>query len=290
MSPADLLDWTLHRAMSGMPTTWCSTLGARLAPAMGKRTNPADHARALRLIERLRPDWAARPDGAEAAADRLWSNIGRTFAEFAVSHRMLRQGRLSTDGIERLDAAAATGRPIVAIFPHLGNWELSEMQVGFRLPHRVAVIVAPPVSRARAAIAFEVRRKVPLAMLPMSRMVWRQALAALRTPGGCLMIAIDEKAKGRVWGPSLGRPCEVEGNLGKAVRLALTTKAIVVPFYNERLPGARFITHVLPPLELDGAANDPRAVAAGVQRLDAVMTEPIVRLLDQWFMALSFAS
>jgi lauroyl/myristoyl acyltransferase len=285
---ADLLDWSLHSILSALPSRTCSDIGAALSPIMGKKSHPAQHRQALKLFERLRPDWAREPGGCEAAVDRLWANVGRTFAEFSVSHRMLRTGRVTAEGVERLDAALATGRPIVAIFPHLGNWELSEMQIGFRAPHRGAVIVAPPASDARSRIAEKIRRKVPADLLPMSPNVWRQAIAKLKTPGGGIMLAIDEAAENRVWGPSFGRPLRIDGNLGKAARLALMTRAIVLPFYNERLPGARFVTHFLPTLEFSGKSSDDGAVTEAVARMDELMQEPVLRLLDQWYMALNF--
>lgn len=268
--------------MSGMPTDACSALGARLAPRLGKLANPVSHERAVRLFGRL------RPAEAEAGVDRLWANLGRTFAEFAVSHRMLTSGRVGIDGTEHLDAALTSGRPVVAGFPHLGNWELAEMQLGFRAPGRVAVIVAPPASPARAAIAHRVRSRVPATLLTNSRTVWRHGLAKLREPGGIFMIAVDENAAGQVRGPALGRPLRADGNMGKAVRLALATGALILPFYSERIGGAHLLSRYLPPLEVAGDTRDDAAVLDGVRRLNEAIEAPILRLLDQWYMALAF--
>ncbi|WP_131117766.1 lysophospholipid acyltransferase family protein [Lichenihabitans psoromatis] len=288
MNTADRIDWTLHLAMSKMPISLCSSLGARLGFAMGKRKHPLEHQRAVALFRRLRPDLAADPGAYDAMADRLWANIGRTFAEFAVSHRILRSGRVTIDNRDRLDATLSAGRPIVAIFPHLGNWELTEMQIGFYAPHRGAVIVAPPASAARAAIAHRVRSQAPAELLPTSRTVWRKAMERLRRPDGILMVAVDDYANGRVGAPAFGAPPRLDGNLAKAVRLAMMHDAIIMPFHNERVAGSRFMTRILPTFMLDGSADDAGAVLAGIQQIDAVMTEPILRLLDQWYMAISY--
>ncbi|MGA0593620.1 lysophospholipid acyltransferase family protein [Enterovirga sp. CN4-39] len=268
--------------MRGLPTDVCSSLGARLAPRLGKVANPVSHQRATELLKRLEPNQA------DATVERLWANVGRTFAEFAVSHRMLKAGRVAIDGEEHLTAALSSGRPIIALFPHLGNWELAEMQFGFRAPGRVAVIVAPPASGARAVIAERVRSKVPADLLVKSRTVWRHGLAKLREPGGIFMVAADESASGRVWGPSLGRPLRTDGNLGKAVRLALTTGATVLPFHSERIEGAHLISRYMEPIELRGDARDQAAVSEGVRLLDQIIEVPVRRLLDQWYMALAF--
>ncbi len=288
MTRADLIDWGFHLALTGLPIDLCSSIGARLSNAMGRKSYPEEHHRAMRLFARLRPELASDPAACEAAVDRLWANIGRTFAEFAVSHRMLRTGRVAIDGRERLDAILGSGRPIVAVFPHLGNWELSEMQIGFRAPNRVAVIVAPPASTARADIAARVRGRVPARLLLLSPLVWREALANLRRPGGIMMIAADENTNGRVGAPSLDRPLRLDGNLGKAARLAMLTKAVVLPFYNERLGGARFVTRVLPEMEFEGDPKDDAAVSSAVERMDQIFSGPVLRLLDQWYMALAY--
>ncbi|WP_158811579.1 lysophospholipid acyltransferase family protein [Beijerinckia sp. L45] len=288
MTPADRIDWALHHAMTAMPSSACSALGARLAPLMGRRSNPAAHANATALFAALRPDWARDAATLEAAVDRLWDCTGRTYAEFAISHRLIRSGRVVFSGEKHLDAALASGRPVIALFLHTGNWEVSFMQLAFHAPGRAALIFDPPKQTARAAIALKVRRQAPFDLFPMSRMVWRRALGQLQKPGGVLITAADEAVNGAIGAPFFGRPQRSDGNLGKVARLALRAGAIVVPFYNERHRGARFTTHVLAPLEFAGAAEDDAAVAAAVTMLNTIVTPPTLRLLDQWYMALMY--
>jgi lauroyl/myristoyl acyltransferase len=102
------------------------------------------------------------------------------------------------------------------------------------------------------------------------------------------MVAVDENAAGQVWGPLFDRPARPDGNMGKAVRLALTTNALVLPFYSERIAGARLVSRYLAPLELKGDSRDPAAVLDGVHQLNDVIEVPVRRLLDQWYMALAF--
>jgi KDO2-lipid IV(A) lauroyltransferase len=288
MTPADRVDWALHHAMTAMPSSLCSALGARLAPLMGRKANPRAHADATALFAALRPDWAFDPVCLDAAVDRLWDCTGRTYAEFAISHRLIRSGRVAIVGVAHFDQALASGRPVIALFLHTGNWEVSFMQLAFHAPGRSALIFDPPKQAARAAIALKVRRQAPFDLFPMGRMVWRRALAQLQKPGGVLITAADEAVNGTIGAPFFGRPQRSDGNLGKVARLALRTGAIVVPFYNERHPGPRFTTHVLAPLEFGGAADDEHAVAAAVVAIDAAMTQPTLRLLDQWYMGLMY--
>jgi lauroyl/myristoyl acyltransferase len=122
----------------------------------------------------------------------------------------------------------------------------------------------------------------------MSPTVWRQAYAKLKQPGGGIMLAIDEYVGRRVAAPSFGRTPRTDGNLGKAVRLALRTRAVIVPFHSERLAGASLVTRILPLVEPVGDPRDDAAVLEVVGQLDRMMEGAILPLLDQWYMALKY--
>jgi KDO2-lipid IV(A) lauroyltransferase len=290
LTRADRIDWALHLAMTAMPAPLCSALGARLSPIMGRKANPAAHLHARAALAALRPEWGRDPAALDAAMDRLWESAGRTFAEYAVSLRMLRAGRATIAGEADLDAALNAGRPIIALFVHTGNFEMSEMQIAFRAPNRVVVIYDPPKRAARAAIALKIRRQVPCELLPMSRLVWRHTLERLRDPRCIFMTAADEAVDGHIGAPFFGRPPRLDGNLGKVARLAMRTGALVLPFFDERHPGPRFTTHVLPPFDFKGSPNDEAAVRAAVVAMDAAFTPHVLRLIDQWFSALLYNS
>jgi hypothetical protein len=74
------------------------------------------------------------------------------------------------------------------------------------------------------------------------------------------------------------------------VRLALTTDALILPFYCERLAGAHLVSRYLEPLDFKGDPRDQDAVLEGVRVLDSTVEAPVLRLLDQWYMALAFRS
>lgn len=286
MNAAGRLDWALFLALKAMPVSLCSAVGAALSPA-ARLTHAAAHRDAKTLFAALRLDWANDPAALEAAVRRLWACTGRTYAEFAISHRLVRSGRVAIENVETIDRAMASGRPVIVIFVHTGNWELSGMQLAYRYPGRGVAIFDPPKQESRAAIVWSVRRQMPVDLIPMSRMIWRHALTRLRQPGGVLWVPADE-FNGRVAAPFFGRPLRIDGNLGKIARLALRTGAIVVPFYGERHPGLRFTTHVLEPLTFSGTPDDDYAVLAAVQAMDAALTPAVIRMLDQWYMALMY--
>lgn len=288
MTRGDLLDWSLFHVMQALPIDACSGMGGALRDVMGSRAHKVASARARALLTRMRPDLAADPADLDRAMERLWDSIVRTHVEFAASDRMFAQGRAPLEQPAAFDAAFDTGQPVIAMFLHVGNWELAGLHVAYRAPGRTLLIYDPPERQARRAIAERVRGRAPWVMKPMARMVWRAALQQLQTPGGVLLVAADEVADRRVGAPFFDRTPFVDGNLGKIARLALRTGAAILPLWCERLQGAQFITRTLPLVQLSGRADVPGDVLAAVMRLDAVITPPVLRLADQWYMAVEY--
>jgi KDO2-lipid IV(A) lauroyltransferase len=100
---------------------------------------------------------------------------------------------------------------------------------------------------------------------------------------------VDENNDDGMPVPSFGRALDQRGNLGKIVRMAARTGAIVLPSFCERLPGARFRVHLLEPMEFAprtalGAPETERRV----KHLDALFAPVVLRLIDQWFGLLEF--
>lgn len=279
----------LHYAMRALPTEICSDIGARLGSSIGRRGHPVAAARSLAVLARLRPDLA---DAAalETAMTRLWQNVGRTYAEFSVLRRIVREGRVTQSDPAVLRETAADTRPLILCFLHLGNWEVLGEQMARLWPGRITAVVMPPANRAHAFIARRRRRHLPAELIEMDRHVWRVAAERLRRPGGVLWLAADEAYAGRVFAPFLGRVPTADGNLGKMVRLASTTGARILPIYAERQPGVRFVVHALPEIDVTADRRDAAALLEAVVRLDAQLDPIVRRLAEQWYMAIEFGT
>lgn len=281
----------LYRAaftlFEALPSGVASGLGARLS-YFAHRTSPGYNRRAATVFAALRPDWAESPELLEAAVRRLWQHFSRTFGEFPSSHRMIRDGRINIENVERVDEAMASGRPVILTFVHTGNWEMAGIQLAFRYPDRIFAIYDLPAEVHGTDLIHQQRIRAPAQMIRSSPMIWRQVLTRLKRPGAVLWISVDEINTGQATTPFFGQPPRLDGNLGKVVRLAMRTGAIVVPFYSERHPGTRFTTHILPPMRFEGDPADDATALSAVAALDAAFTPPVVRLLDQWFMALHY--
>jgi KDO2-lipid IV(A) lauroyltransferase len=283
-------DLGLFRLMRALPVAAASGIGARLGQSLGRRAHPAAAARVGAALRHLRSDLASDAVALESAQKAFWSNVGRIYAEFCVFQKIAAGGRVGIDAAATFDAVLSAGRPVIVAYAHLGNWESTGDDIARRVPGRICAFAAPPpANRARAQIAAMQRSRSPARVIMTDRMAWRHALDHLESPGGIFYVAVDEVTDGKVTFPCFGREPDMRGNLSKIVRIAARTGAIIAPVYSERLPGGRFCTHVLTPMEFAPRQDiDADETLRRIRQLDAQYDPVVLRLIDQWFGLLDF--
>ncbi len=275
-------DLGLFRLLRALPVSVVSRIGASLGQFLGRRGHPAAAARVAAALRHLLPDFD--PSGLEMAQRRLWANVGRVFAEFCVLDRIVSEHRVRIHDSKALDAILADGRPIIMAYVHLGNWEAIGMHLSSHIPDRMFAFALTPENRVQAQIAAMQRARFPGKVVPVDAMAWRHAIEHLKRPGGILYLSVDEDNESGIPFPSFGRRLDIHDNLGKIVRLAARTGAIILPAYCERLAGPRFCVHFLEPVEFAvDMPYDPDEIMRRMQQLDALFTPVVLRLIDQWF-------
>ena len=279
-----LIKTAVHHGLRLLPIDWCSAVGA-----MGGKTAPARYpesdARARRVFRKLRPE-ASDPAWLDAAMNRLWHNIGRTMAEYAVLDRLWGAGRIEVEGVEHFNAAKATGKPRIIMGLHLGNWEVigpALIQCG----HPVNVVYLRPDSEFEHQIVIKVRNRYGVKLVNPTPFSPREAIRILQKNEEAFGIYVDELARNRVHAPAFGRKLQPTGNIAYVARLALMTGALVLPIYSVRIgERAQFKVNFLPPLDMVDTGDRDADVMANIARIDALI-DPIVKAnLDQWYYVL----
>lgn len=281
-----LLNTGLHYGLRLLPISACSALGGMMGAFAKYRYRESD-VRARKAWKRLRPDEADEAS-TDAAMKRLWRNVGRTMAEFSVLDRLWPSGRIAVTGLEHLDAARATGRPLMFLGLHLGNWETIPVAL-LAQGLRGASIYIVPDNRFDHAVANRARDRIGGAYIKAGRNAAFEAIKFIRRKKQCVLMYVDELARDRVWAPAFGRPLRAEGNIAYIQRLARVAGAIIVPLYSTRVHGqARFEVTILPPLKLIDTGERDADIMANVAMIDATI-DPIIRAhLDQWYYVLDF--
>ena len=209
-------------------------------------------------LHRLMPE---APAGVRRAMAR------QAFEQFALSLLdFLRLGRLDAPalaaavevrGAEHLERARTSGRGVILLSAHLGNWEWGAAWLATR-GTRLSVI-ARPHPHPWVERFFAGRREAHGVAVLRGRPLWPGAAGALRR---------------REWVAVMGDRCCADGSAWAWVAaLARRTGALVLPAVMVRLPAGRFAACFDPPLS-------PDACAAGEHR--AAIEAQLERHPGQW--------
>jgi Kdo2-lipid IVA lauroyltransferase/acyltransferase len=277
------LNLGLFHFLGCLPIEWCSAIGAFLGDANGRTRHRSGRDAAARGYRRLSPVAVTEAE-ADAAASRLFLQIGRVMCEFAVLHRLWPSGRISVAGTENLQAALQAG-PTIVVGLHLGNWEtIAPAVMGLGVQDLLA-FYQPPPSSTDEKIAVTARQRYGVRLLRPTIAATRQALRHLVQDRGTLLIYADDEREGRVLAPLFGRPIPQRSNIVNIVRYAWASGATVIPAYAERLVGARFRVTFRPPVALAPKGDDEAtALSDNVHRIDQIIAPLVLSRLDQWYM------
>jgi KDO2-lipid IV(A) lauroyltransferase len=263
--PVALL-YAFLRVVGLLPLRVVHALGAVLGHAMW-----LTRGRARRIAERnlslvITQDDAKRRHAARASV----VETGKAIAEIAAiwgrpPERALRLVR-EVRGIERFDAAQASGKGLIVAAPHLGCWELLNYWVASRGP--LSIVYRPPRQAALEPLLIKVRGHLPVELVRAAGAGVRALYRRLES-GGMVGILPDQRPKQGegVMAPFFGVPALTMVLLS---RLARSTGATVLFTFAERLPhGAGYRIHVLDaPPEIADADLDVACAALnrGVER------------------------
>jgi len=180
---------------------------------------------------------------------------------------------LEVEGWENVQAARATGHPLLFLTAHCGNWELIATVVhnGGISP---AAVARPLDDPALQKIVVDLRSHFGTTTIARgTRGAARQLLETLRR-GGALAMLIDQDTKvDGVWVPFFGRPAFTPVG---AAEIALRQHAQVLPSFIYRREDGSHLVQFLPALDLP---DDPRdATALMTERVE----EQIRRHPEQW--------
>ena len=252
-----------------LPIDWVSAVGCgcfrATAPFAGgwiRRT--ADNLRAI--------DTDLSPKQARDRALAAWCDVGRTFVEATVLHRMWQAGRVGVVGATVARRAINQNRQIIFVGGHLGNWEIAPVGA-IGTGHVTSALYRAPGNPGLDRLIRSMRQRFGLTLIAKSRTGGTRSAFEAIMAADCLGVLVDEKTVHGVQAPSAGRP------VGAAVRfvdsLAKRTQTPVVFAAVARTGGAHFDLIV----ERFGSHEGPATVAEAV---DAWLMRAIRRQPEQW--------
>ena len=248
------------------------TLGGAVLGWLGPKTSK--HRIVLRNLEIAFPELGAA--AREQLAADAWRSMGRTFAEFPLTHRLAVGGpHLRVEGAEHMDAVAASGRPAVCVGGHFGNWEVMACVLA-QGPLDVAVtyrrINNPHLDRRvveqRAAYGTEL-------LVPKSGAAGARHLLGCLRRGQSVALLNDQKFNQGESVDFFGEPAMTAPGPS---RLAARAGLPILLFSNRREADGSYTVRVEPPFY-------PQSAEDGLRRTVAWTEKTIREAPAQWFWA-----
>ena len=222
------------------------------------------------------------PNATVAERDAL---IRRVFVHFAKSAIDFLRGPVITsetlekvvrsEGWEHMDAAIASGKGVILLTAHLGNWEMLGRYMVSR-GAKLTVIAREPEDPAfggfirslRQSAGFDVKDKGNAA---------RDVLAALKK--GNVVGILPDQNSGDLFAPFFGIPA---GTVAGPALFALRTGAPIIPSYTVRLPDDTYISRFLPPIEVESTGDRAADVQRVMTEANRVLEDIVRQYPDQW--------
>ncbi len=182
------------------------------------------------------------------------------------------------EGVEHMVSARATGRGVIAVGGHLGNWELQAI-ASVPLVGDIASIARPLDNPALD------RRLVALRTATGNAVIYKQkalaqAIRALRE-GRILAVLIDQNVQpgDGIFVRFFGRPaCTTT----VVAALALKTGCAIVPVRCTLKPSGRYRMSYGPPVEWNGSGRRDEDVSALTQHLTTIIEGWVRETPEQW--------
>jgi KDO2-lipid IV(A) lauroyltransferase len=245
------------RALLGRSSLRTAQAWGRLIGRVGWRLSRRDRRRTLAHLEIAFPELPAAER--EAVGRRSFVHLGMTGTECL--HLMRRdcaavREYVDLEGWEHVEAVRSSGRPLLLVTGHCGNWELLASAINCR-GLGMAVIARGANDARLGDPILDLRKRFGTETINRAETGASRRLLTVLREGGALGMLIDQDTpvKG-VWVPFFGRPAYTPVG---AAELALKRGAGVVPCFIARQPDGRHRAVFHPELELPA---DPTAATA----------------------------
>ncbi len=166
------------------------------------------------------------------------------------------------EGRELIDQALATGKGLILLAPHIGNWELAGLYFSSR--YRMAALYSPPNIAEFEAYMIRVRGRLGSELVRGDRRGLTR-LAAILGEGGVAGILPDQspRGKGNAFAPFFGMSVKT---MTLAVRLMQKTGAGALMTYAQRLETGAGFRIVIRPVDPGMFDLDPATAATAMNR------------------------
>jgi KDO2-lipid IV(A) lauroyltransferase len=210
---------------------------------------------------------------------RMWDNLGRVFCEYPhLSGRAIHHSLLTLEGVEHLHAARDSGRPVVFISGHLGNWELLPV-ISSANGMKQHLLYRPANNHVVDRLVAYMRRNYCLGLHAKGMNSARAVTRAMRNKEPVAML-VDQKTNDGIAVPFFGRDAMTTTAVAQFV---LKYDALVLPAHCSRLEGVAFKIAIDSPMVFSKTGDTKADTHAIMTAVNAKIEQWIREDPAQWF-------
>jgi KDO2-lipid IV(A) lauroyltransferase len=273
--------FALHWTFRLLPLDAASRLGGSTARRIGPRLGLSNRAR--KNLRRVFPSLSDAD--VEGYVREMWDNLGRLAGELPHLPKIKvfdddpgrGSRRVETVGLEHLERAKASGKPIIFFTAHIGNWEIGPL-LSMRRGLPLYVVYRSANNRWADRIFLSGRRDVVGGLIPKGAEGARQAIKVLQD-NHALGLLVDQKMNDGIPVPFFGRNAMTAPALAQ---LALRYDCIVLPAWVERRGGAHFQVTIEPPLAFTRTGERHADILAAMTRVNSRIEDWVRQCPGQW--------
>jgi len=184
-------------------------------------------------------------------------------------------------GAEEMQAAADSGKGVLLVTGHLGNWELGALHMARRLPKLSVVTLKEPTPELTEwRSAYRRRFGVETMVIGDNPFVFVDIVKALQRGETVAMLVDRPYADAAEEVEFAGVPALFSSGPATLWRL---TGALVLPVFMPEVPSGRYAPMALPPVQFESRTDAAAEAKLNTQRLAAVFEAPIRERAAQWY-------
>ena len=180
-----------------------------------------------------------------------------------------------TQGLELVDQALSSGKGLILLAPHLGNWELTGLYFSSR--YKMAALYSPPHIKEFEDYMIRVRGRLGSELVRGDRKGLLRLMGILKE-GGVAGVLPDQSPRGKnnAFAPFFGMEVKTMTLVGKLIQ---KTGANVLVTYAERLPNAKGFRIIVTEPEAGVGDIDPAVGATALNH----SVEKVVRMSPEQY-------
>jgi len=211
---------------------------------------------------------------------RMYQNLMQTLVEVLTFPRLSKgyaEKYVSLEGTENIERAAETGRGMIFLTGHFGNWEL--LGVNAALKGYPMLVLAREQKHSRLNDLLNSYREITGCRVVKKGFALREMITALRNNSIIGMLVDQDAGKRGVFVDFFGRKTSTAHG---PMSFALKTGAAILPVFIERRRGPYHRVYVERPLEIEKTRDVQADIANGLQKFAAILESYVRRRPDQW--------